>query len=156
MTLPAPDVRQRVLHPNPLPELLSAFRRLLALPQLLQQTLVGMDAHAPASVLALGASRSQGTRCANLLREAHHPANLEGHRDTRRAAQQPSLPVQSEGRLRVTSRIGYPPRFGADPSPTRLRGTPGLCAAPKGRRPPGGRDPGRSPRLRWLPARWPA
>src|SRR5918994_694474 len=95
MTLPAPDVRQRVLHPNPLPELLSAFRRLLALPQLLQQTLVGMDAHAPASVLALGASRSQGPRCANLLREAHHPANLEGHRDTRRAAQQPSLPVQS-------------------------------------------------------------
>src|SRR5829696_4962526 len=78
ISLPVPYVRKGVLHLHPLPQLRPPLRRALALPELLQQPLVGVDGNAPAAPLALGAALPQGALGARLLGETHHPPGSKG------------------------------------------------------------------------------
>src|SRR5690606_14213054 len=83
---------------DPLAEPGAAVRRGLALAQLDEQALVGVDGDAPA-VGAGGAAVAEGAGGAGLSREADRAAGLEGEDGAARAADRARVPVEREGGL---------------------------------------------------------
>src|SRR5215510_15024121 len=93
--LPTSHVRQGMLDRHALPQLGTPLRRLLAFPQLLQQSFIGMNTDTPARS-AGGALRPQRTLRARGRGKLHKTARRKGHRDAAWTLQFVSLPVQME------------------------------------------------------------
>ena len=107
--LPAPNVSEGVLDGDPLAEPGATSRRRLALAELDQEALVGVDGDA-AAVGAGGAAVAERAGGAGRGREADRAARLEGEADAVRAPDRLALPVQGEGRLGMTNQVA-PPRL---------------------------------------------
>src|SRR5271165_908184 len=93
--LPVPDVGEGVLDGDAFAQFRAPLSGLLALAQLGQQRLVGMDGDA-APVAAGGAAGPQRAGRAGVLREAHGLAGPERHSYPGRAGQLPGAEVEGE------------------------------------------------------------
>jgi hypothetical protein len=93
--LPVPDVGEGVLDGDPFAQFRPPLRGLLALAQLGQQRLIGVDGDA-APVAAGGAAGPQRAGGAGVLWEPHGLAGLERHGHPGGAGQLPSAEVEGE------------------------------------------------------------
>src|SRR5262245_52969326 len=94
--LPMSHVCQGMLDGHALPQLHPSLRRLLAVPQLLQQGFIRMNADA-ASRGAGGAAVPQRTACTRGGWKLHHLTGRKGHYLARWTPQFVALPIQLEG-----------------------------------------------------------